>query len=41
MMTTALLLTRDEEDKEGIPLFAPHEKVYPRAVRERQQLQPP
>src|SRR5471030_2613883 len=32
-MTTALLHAPDAEDKEGIPLFAPHEKVYPRAVR--------
>jgi cytochrome c oxidase accessory protein FixG len=32
-MATALAPHPGEEDKDGIPLFAPHEKVYPRAVR--------
>ncbi|HUH84949.1 MAG TPA: cytochrome c oxidase accessory protein CcoG [Stellaceae bacterium] len=32
-MATALAPHPTEEDKDGIPLFAPHEKVYPRAVR--------
>jgi cytochrome c oxidase accessory protein FixG len=31
-MATALARARDEVDGEGIPLFAPHEKVYPRSV---------
>jgi cytochrome c oxidase accessory protein FixG len=32
-MASALLHRHEELDKEGIPLFAPHEKVYPRSVR--------
>ena len=32
-MATALARARDERDQEGIPLFAPHEKVYPRHVQ--------
>ncbi|HYM03488.1 MAG TPA: 4Fe-4S binding protein, partial [Stellaceae bacterium] len=32
-MTIAAPHPRDDEDKDGIPFFAPHEKVYPRAVR--------
>jgi cytochrome c oxidase accessory protein FixG len=31
-MATVLTPHPAEEDKDGIPLFAPHEKVYPRAV---------
>jgi cytochrome c oxidase accessory protein FixG len=32
-MATALAHANDDDDKDGIPLFAPHEKVYPRAVQ--------
>ena len=32
-MSMAWVKSRDEEDKEGIPLYAPHDKVYPRRVR--------
>jgi cytochrome c oxidase accessory protein FixG len=32
-MTTAPAPAQDAQDHEGIPLFAPHEKVYPRSVR--------
>ncbi|MBV8652904.1 MAG: 4Fe-4S binding protein, partial [Alphaproteobacteria bacterium] len=30
-----MLHPHEELDREGIPLFAPHEKVYPRSVRGR------
>ena len=32
-MDTVLKPTANEEDSEGVPFFAPHEKVYPRSVR--------
>ncbi len=32
-MSSTLTRARDEHDEEGIPLFAPHEKVYPRGVQ--------
>lgn len=34
-MSTAHSLPPEDTDKEGIPLFAPHEKVYPRSVKGR------
>jgi cytochrome c oxidase accessory protein FixG len=33
MMQSVLAPRQDEQDLSGIPLFAPHEKVYPRRVR--------
>src|SRR5579883_1322737 len=32
-MPTAIAHRAEDEDRDGIPLFAPHEKVYPRSVR--------
>ena len=32
-MATALAPGNESEDRDGIPFFAPHEKVYPRSVR--------
>jgi cytochrome c oxidase accessory protein FixG len=32
-MATAVAHPGESEDRDGIPLFAPHEKVYPRSVR--------
>ncbi len=32
-MATMMVRAGDAQDQEGIPLFAPHEKVYPRSVR--------
>ena len=32
-MATAAVRAREEEEKDDIPFFAPHEKVYPRSVK--------